>query len=117
MSATIAVSALGPSAAVTLGTLRAQIRADRNLRVAGLYGLSNSASTGQVGVRTDSAGALVGTAALEVTMDGTNWIPSAYGALGDDQYAMIPETEAVAVRANASAYTSGTLTLTLLAFR
>lgn len=109
MPATIAVSAPGPSASVDLVPVRSEIRASRNIRVAGLHGLTDRGSSGQVGVQAD--GAFVGTADLEVTLDGTNWIPSAYGALSPGQYAMIPETTAVGARANCTVYTSGTLTL------
>lgn len=83
----------------------------RTKLTASALGASDSADTtrapaGQAWVQT--SGDFVGTATLQVTLDGTTWVDSAYGAVAPGQYAVVPEL-ASSVRINVTAYTSGTL--------
>lgn len=72
--------------------------------------------TGELWVQAvDGAAPWVGTAALEISLDGENWFVSTVSPIAADEYKAIPELVRF-VRINVSAYTSGQLDVTFAGF-
>ncbi len=72
--------------------------------------------TGELWVQAvDGASAWTGTAAIEISLDGENWVASSVSPLVADDYKAIPELVRF-VRINVTAYTSGSLDVTFAGF-